>query len=132
MNPRYGWVGLLAVPYFVVFEFLAPLIAVGGPIATIAWWAVGGLSTLFLAAFLAVAFLLGLLLSLAALALEEFTFRRHVRGRETARLVLCLVLESFGYRQLNDVWRTIGYWDLARRKRGWGAQRRRGIGEAAT
>jgi len=38
------------------------------------------------------------------------------------------VLENLGYRQLNDLWRMIAFVDLARRKQGWGAQKRRGIG----
>ena len=29
--------------------------------------------------------------------------------------------------QLHDVWRAIGYVDIARHKTGWGAQRRRGF-----
>ena len=41
------------------------------------------------------------------------------------------VLENVGYRQLHDVWRTIGYLDIARRRTDWGAQQRRGFGVAA-
>jgi hypothetical protein len=36
-----------------------------------------------------------------------------------------------GYRQLNDFWRVLALVDLARRKQGWGAQRRHGIGNLA-
>jgi hypothetical protein len=46
-------------------------------------------------------------------------------------MVLYSVLENFGYRQLNDMWRVIALVDLARGKQGWGAQRRRGIGNLA-
>jgi hypothetical protein len=42
------------------------------------------------------------------------------------------VVENLGYRQLNDLWRVLALVDLARRKQGWGAQRRRGIGNLAT
>jgi hypothetical protein len=130
-NPRYGLLGLLAFPYFLLFELLGPAIEILGPVATVYWWAAGRLSTLFLVVFLIVAFLLGILLSIAALALEEFSFRRHARTREVFRLVAYSVVENLGYRQLNDLWRTIAFVDLARRKKGWGAQRRRGIGQTA-
>jgi hypothetical protein len=63
--------------------------------------------------------------------LEEFNFRRHQRTRDVVAMVLYSVLENFGYRQLNDVWRVLALFDLARRKQGWGAQRRRGIGNLA-
>jgi cellulose synthase/poly-beta-1,6-N-acetylglucosamine synthase-like glycosyltransferase len=129
-NPRYGMFGLFALPYFVVFELLGPLIELVGPPATIGWWATGKLSTLFLVEFLIVAFLLGILLSVAALALEEFSFRRHPSGREVARLVLYAIVENVGYRQLNDLWRLFAFVELARRKHTWGVQRRRGIGRA--
>ncbi len=129
-NPRYGLFGLLAFPYFAVFELLGPVIEIIGPVATVyAWWQ-GQLSTLFLVAFLTVAFLLGILLSVAALALEEFSFRRHPQTREIFRLVGYSVFENLGYRQLNDLWRTLAFVDLARRTTTWGAQKRRGIGQA--
>lgn len=65
------------------------------------------------------------------LALEEFSFRRHPRTREVFRLVAYSVVENLGYRQLNDLWRTLAFVDLARRTKTWGAQRRRGIGQTA-
>jgi cellulose synthase/poly-beta-1,6-N-acetylglucosamine synthase-like glycosyltransferase len=130
-NPRYGAFGLLALPYFLVFEFLGPIIEVVGPPLTIVAFVLGDLSILFLIAFLVVSFLVGIALSIAALALEEFNFRRHARNRDVARMILYSVLENIGYRQLNDAWRMLAFVDLARRKRGWGAQVRRGIGRAA-
>ena len=76
------------------------------------------------------AVLLGILLSVSALALEEFSFRRHARGREAARLLTWAVLENFGYRHLVDVFRLMAFSDLARRRRSWGEMRRRGLGYA--
>jgi hypothetical protein len=40
--------------------------------------------------------------------------------------------ESLRARQVNDLWRVLALVDLARRKQGRGAQRRRGIGNPAT
>jgi cellulose synthase/poly-beta-1,6-N-acetylglucosamine synthase-like glycosyltransferase len=129
-NPRYGVLGLLAFPYFVVFELFGSLLEVAGPAVAIALWATGRLSTLFFVAFIVIAVLLGILLSVAALALEEFSFRRHPRTSEVARLVAYTLLENVGYRQLNDLWRAQAFVDLARRRHTWGEQRRRGIGRA--
>ncbi|HEY3206297.1 MAG TPA: hypothetical protein VGJ58_05050 [Gaiellaceae bacterium] len=41
------------------------------------------------------------------------------------------MLENIGYHQLHDLWRTIGYVDIARGKTGWGAQQRRGFARPA-
>ena len=130
-NPRYGAFGLLAMPYFVLFEFLGPVVEVVGTALTIAAYALGDLSGTAFVGFLLLAFLVGILLSIAALALEEFNFRRHQRTRDVVRMVLYAVLENLGYRQLNDIWRVIALVDLARNKQGWGAQQRRGIGNLA-
>ncbi len=131
-NPRYGTFGLLAMPYFVFLEFLGPVVETVGTALTIVAFLVGDLSGASFLAFLVLAFLVAILLSIAALALEEFNFRRHPRTRDIVSLVVYTLLENLGYRQLNDLWRMLAFVDLARRKQGWGAQKRRGIGNLAT
>jgi cellulose synthase/poly-beta-1,6-N-acetylglucosamine synthase-like glycosyltransferase len=126
-RPRYGVLGLVAMPYFVLFEFLSPIFALLGLVVTVLWWLVGGLSTVYFLAFLAVSIGLGLLLTTAALALEEFSYQRYRKRREVARLLAYAVLENIGFRQLHDIWRALGYVDIARGKREWGAQQRRGF-----
>ena len=130
-NPRYGLIGLFAMPYFVVFELLGPIIDVLGYIALPLAVAFQLLSVGFLVAFLALAVGLGVFLSFAALALEEFSFRRHPRGREVARLLAYAVFENLGYRQLTSVWRIAGLVDLARGRSEWGVMTRRGLGAGA-
>jgi len=127
-NPRYGVVGLVAMPYFLIFEFLSPVFALTGLLITVVWWILGGLSTFYFIAFLLVSIGLGLLLTTAALALEEFNYHRYHRRRDVARLLAYAVFENLGYHQLHDVWRAIGYLDIVRGKTGWGAQPRRGFG----
>ncbi|MDP8943434.1 MAG: glycosyltransferase family 2 protein [Actinomycetota bacterium] len=130
-NPRFGAVGLLAFPYFLVFELLGPLIELLGYVMVPVAVASGTLSPSFLVCFLAVSVLLGLLLSVSALALEEFSFRRHARGREVGRMLAFALVDNFGYRQLIGLFRGLAFIDLARRRRSWGEQRRRGFGPAA-
>lgn len=130
-NPRYGAFGLLALPYFLLFEFLGPVIETVGAVLIVVAFAVGDLSAASFVAFLLLALLVGIVLSIAALALEEFNFHRHQRTRDVVSMVIYSVLENLGYRQLNDLWRVLSLVDLARRRGGWGAQRRRGIGNLA-
>jgi cellulose synthase/poly-beta-1,6-N-acetylglucosamine synthase-like glycosyltransferase len=127
LRPRYGALGLLAFPYFFVFELIGPLFEVTSFVLMPVAWAFGYLDAGILVAFLVVAVLLGVLLSVAALALEEFSFRRHPRGREVGRMLWYAVVENFGYRQLVDVWRAWALVDIARRKQGWGEMKRRGF-----
>jgi cellulose synthase/poly-beta-1,6-N-acetylglucosamine synthase-like glycosyltransferase len=126
-RPRYGAVGMLALPYFLIFELVGPLFQVVSFIVMPVAYALGMLDTAILVTFAVVAILLGVLLSVAALALEEFSFRRHRRAREAIRMLVYAVAENFGFRQLVDFWRLQALWDLARRKKGWGEMKRRGF-----
>lgn len=132
LNPRYGVLGMVAMPYFVVFELLGPPLALSGYVVLPVAWALGQLSFGFLLSFLLVAVLLGQLLSISALALEEFSFRRHPHGREILRMLGYAAIENLGYRQLSDLWRGMAFWDLARRTRSWGEMTRRGFQAAPT
>lgn len=127
LRPRYGRLGMIATPYFVFFELIGPPLSLASyPILPIAWY-LGLLSLPYVIAFFVLALLVGQLLSIAALALEEFSFRRQPRWREVARLVFYASIENFGYRQLTDVWRMQGLWDAIRGKSGWGEMARRGF-----
>jgi cellulose synthase/poly-beta-1,6-N-acetylglucosamine synthase-like glycosyltransferase len=130
LNPCYGVFGLLAVPSFFLIELVGPVIELIGYPAVIAGAALGYLSVTFLVAFAVVAVLVGAVLSVSALALEEFNFRRYQRGREAARLVAISFAENLGYRQLTTIWRVLGLVDVARRRRSWGEMQRRGLGYA--
>ena len=80
-----------------------------------------------LAAFLLVAIGMGILLSVNGLLLETMSFRVYSRRRDMLQLFLMAVLENFGYRQLNTLWRCRGLWQwFSRRKHQWGVMRRSG------
>ena len=51
---------------------------------------------------------LGVLLSTSAFLFEQMSFRVYPRLGQTLRLFLFAVIENFGYRQLNSVWRMYG------------------------
>jgi cellulose synthase/poly-beta-1,6-N-acetylglucosamine synthase-like glycosyltransferase len=130
LRPRYGVFGCIAYPYFLLFELIGPVIELVGYPSVAASAALGTLSLAFLGAFFAAAVLVGILLSISALALEELSSRRYLHRRELARMLAAATLENFGYRQLLTIWRTRGLMDLARGHRGWGEIRRRGLGYA--
>jgi cellulose synthase/poly-beta-1,6-N-acetylglucosamine synthase-like glycosyltransferase len=117
-NPRYGLVGGLAMPWFVLFEVLAPFIELAGVVYLavifgIHWLHGAGLiaadvDTTLAVLLIAVAWGSAVLLTVAALALEEFSFRRYRRRRDLWVAVLAAVLENIGYRQLTAWWRVRG------------------------
>jgi len=126
-NPRYGTVGLLAYPYFLLLEGLGPLIEIAGYVAFAITLIAGLWSPAFVASFLLLAVLVGIALSAAAVALEELTFRRYPRWVDLLRLFSAAVVENLGYRQLNQFWRLQGTIAVMRGVRHWGPQQRRGF-----
>jgi hypothetical protein len=46
---------------------------------------------------------------------------------DLALLAFIAIIENFGYRQLNNVWRVIGWWEFLRKKKGWGTMTRKGF-----
>jgi cellulose synthase/poly-beta-1,6-N-acetylglucosamine synthase-like glycosyltransferase len=131
LNPRYGTLGLLALPYFLVFELLGAIFEAAG-IAVVGFTVVvGGFPFAFFAVFVVVSILISILISVSSVVLEEYVVRRSERRKDIARLVLYASVEAFGYHQINAWWRLRGLFEAAMRKGGWGEQQRRGLERGA-
>src|SRR5262249_55917713 len=126
-NPRAGALGMVTLPYYLIFEFLGSIVELLGIPVVLAAWLLGALSIEFLLAFLAVSVLLSVFLSFAAILLEEYVVRRHERAGDIALLVLYGILDNFGYRQMTSFWRCRGAVDLLRGRSDWGQMQRRGL-----
>ncbi|MCM2335221.1 MAG: glycosyltransferase family 2 protein [Pseudomonas sp.] len=127
LSPRAGAAGLVAWPFMAVFEWLGPVIELIGYVFMVAGALTGLVSYTALGVFLLVAVGMGILLSVNALLLEAMSFRVYSRKRDMLLLFGMAVLENFGYRQLNTLWRCRGLWQwITRRKHHWGVMRRSG------
>jgi cellulose synthase/poly-beta-1,6-N-acetylglucosamine synthase-like glycosyltransferase len=108
LNPRGGTVSWLAIPFYVLFELLGPVIEALGFV----FFLTGGISGLLAWAdagvFLLLALSLGMLQSVCAIMLEEFSFPMYRKSRDLALLYAAALLENFGYRQLTVWWRLKG------------------------
>ena len=129
-NPRYGRVGLIAMPFFTFGEMIAPLIEVAGYIVTALGLALGVVNTSFALLFLLVAWGYGMLLSLWAVVLEEVSFRRYGRLGDLIRLLCYATLETFGYRQRTVWWRLKAFFTVFTLRQRWGEMTRKGFEDA--
>jgi cellulose synthase/poly-beta-1,6-N-acetylglucosamine synthase-like glycosyltransferase len=127
-RPRYGLVGTVAMPYFLIFEALGPLIELIGYLVVPTAFAVGALDPMFALLYATLAMTYGLVFSFGALRIEELAFQRYRRWRCLVRLVVAAVIENFGYRQWNTLVRARACWRLVRGSRGWGEMARTGFG----
>ena len=84
----------------------------GSPLKTLAAMMLG---------FLLAAVGLGALLSTAAVFLEELRLERYPRWRDLLKLTFYGILENFGYRQINLVYRLRGIWRFWKGDTAWAA-----------
>ncbi len=126
-NPKYGIVGTVAMPYFFLFEFLGPIIEILGYVAFAVGLTLGLLNLPFALAFFMAAVGLGAFLSVAAVFLEELRLERYPSWRDLIKLTFFGILENFGYRQLNTLWRFLAIFSFLRGNLDWGAMERQGF-----
>lgn len=127
---RYGRIGFLGMGNVLLVDVLGPLIEVIGYLLVPVFWALGLLSLDYFLAFVAVTFTFGITVSTGALILEELELRRVSGPGGLVALLAAAVVENFGYRQLNNLWRIRGWWQWLRKSEAWGTMTRRGFATA--
>lgn len=131
LNPRYGAVGMFAMPYFLIFEAAGPIVEAAGYLVTAIAVPLGLINVVFAELLFLAAVVFGAMISLTAVLLEEMSFRRYPKVRHLMLLAALGVIENFGYRQLTTWWRLGGVIDFLRKKQGWGKMTRKGFATAA-
>jgi len=126
-NPRFGGIGLFAYPYYLLFETFGPLVEVLGYVTVLVSYLLGILNFEFFLLFFILAVLYGVFLSVAAILMEEISFRRYPAWEDLLRLLLYGILENFGYRQILAVFKVRAFWDFLHRRRHWGRMEREGF-----
>ncbi len=127
LNPRYGIIGLITFPIFVLFELLGPVVELFGYCWFLLAVILGRVDPPAAILFFLVAFLLGLLLSFQALILDDLSFRPYQGVKSRIQLVIAACLENFGYRQILLFYRFIGMVKHIFGRRSWGKMERKGF-----
>lgn len=127
MNPRYGRVGLIGIPFLWIFEALAAFVELSGYVYVVVAGALGMLNVPFAIMFLALAVLYAILLSELAMGVETLLLSRYERAACRLRLFAAAFIEFAGYRQILLWERCIAPFQLRRRQgRFWTEGERRG------
>lgn len=127
LNPRYGAIGLFAIPFMILTEVFGPILELTGYVSYFTGYFLGMLQTEFLILFLIVALLFGLLQSICGFLIEEMLFRRYTKFRDIILLLIVAVVENFGYRQFNFFVRLMAFINFIKGKKGWGKMTRVGF-----
>lgn len=127
LNPRYGSVGLLAVPYNWVFELLGAVVEALGYAIIPFSLVMGELNLFFFTLYFLLAVLLGVVLSMGSLILEQYTRKSVMSAKQCLSLSLYALLENFGYRQAITLFRLEGILKYRKLRKTWGKIQRKEV-----
>ncbi len=126
-NPRFGFLGVVTLPYYVVFELFGPAIELIGYFSLIISYLLGIISSSLLILVFSVAVVFHFLFSVLSIVLERVTLNNYPKKRDFFQLLLFSFFENFGYRQLTVIWRVKGIIDYLKGKKDWGVIKREGF-----
>jgi cellulose synthase/poly-beta-1,6-N-acetylglucosamine synthase-like glycosyltransferase len=118
------WVGM---PYYILFEMLAPVIELLGYIILPIAYMLGVISPLHFWAFLFLSITAGAFLSIAAVLLEERSFGLYRSWGDFAMMIALGVIDNVTYRLLTLFFRLGAMVDILLGRGGWGKQERAGF-----
>jgi len=121
LNPKYGIVGMISYPYWVVTEMLAPIIELIGLALIIYLVAIGHLNILFAIMLFIVVYLITLTHSFTALLVYYLSFRKYTDQKDLLSFFKTAILEPIAYHPRVLSWSLRGYYDYFIKKNlSWG------------
>lgn len=108
LNPRYGSVGLIGFPYFVVFEMLSPVVEFLCYPLTILCFALGIVNVTYMVYFLCLVLVWGLCISFSTILVHGDIKHHYETAGDLKILIYTAILENFGFRQIHSFWRLRG------------------------
>ena len=128
MNPKYGAIGFVAMPFYFFVEFLGPLVEFFGYATFVVDLLLDRVFLQYAGMLFALMVIYGSFLSMGAVLLEEWRLSKYQKISDLNRLMLFALSEAFWYRPLMTVWRVVATISiLFRRRQGWGEMKRKGI-----
>lgn len=127
MNPKYGILGMISYPFWMFFEWLAPVVEFIGLVyfAILAIFGQPNWSFFFL--LLAFVYTFAISMSTWAVLFEEMTFHKYKSKMDVIFLVITGLLEPIFYHPLTVYWSIRGNIDYLRGVRSWGKMDREGF-----
>jgi hypothetical protein len=125
-NKRYGRLGMLGYPYWLLFEWASPLIAFAGFVYTIYLVIAGSLNLPFFLLLFLFVYTFAVSLSTWAVLFEEITFHKYRKKSDVLRLLGTALLEPFFY-PVHTYFAVRGNLEAMRGKKGWGKAERSGF-----
>ncbi len=130
LNPKYGKLGMLGYPYWLVFEYLAPIIEFLGILWFIFLAITGNLNWPFFLLLFGFVYFFAISLSVWSVLFEEMTFHKYERRRDVLRLIGTAFLEPIFYHPLVMLMSIKGNLDKIFNRNNWGKMERKGFNKS--
>lgn len=127
MNPRYGIHGLLSLPFWAVFEWLAPLIEFLGISALIILAVLGLVDSVYILTLFGFVYSFSVMYSVVAIFFEEKSYQQYQKPKHILKLIVAAILEPIFYHPIT-IWASLkGHYDLLTGEKSWGRMARTGF-----
>lgn len=127
LNPKYKILGMLSVPYWTFFEFLAPFIEFTGLVITLIFILMGILQWHYFLLLLLFVYTFAIMFSVLALYTEERTYHKYRKRRDFSKMLVAAFLEPLYFHPLTVYAGLKGYIEKIRGKKTWGEMTRTGF-----
>lgn len=125
-KPRYKTTGMVALPYFLIFEAIGPMIEIQGYLMVVLAAILGILNQEIAILLFITTVLMGVLVSMASILISERE-EQYYKFSDIVKLMFYAIIENFGPRQLISFWRIHGQFKVIFGRAGWGQIKRKGI-----
>ncbi len=126
-NPKYGTLGMLSFPYWLLVEWLGPILEFIGLIILVTLVALGLVHWTYSLILFAMVYAFVLVISTLTIIYEELSYRQYTSGRDLIKLWILSFLEPFIYHPLILYWEIKGNFDFLTGKKAWGKMSRNGF-----
>lgn len=129
LNPKYGRLGLVGYPFWMLFEWMAPLIEFLGLLYFLFLILFSAVNLYFFGFLLLFAYLFAVAFCFYALLYDEFTYHKYDRISQIYKLLLLALFEPFSYHLFNVYWSVRGNIAYFKGEKTWGHMERTGFKE---
>jgi len=127
MNYKYAKLGLIGHPFWLFFEWLAPIVEFTGIIYFLILWYIGLINWSFFLLLLAFVYLFSVAFTSYAILYDELTFRRYKGRVQVMTLFLTALIDPIIYHPLTLYWSILGNISYLLGNKSWGEQERKGF-----
>ncbi len=127
LNAKYGKLGMLGYPYWLVFEYLAPIIEFLGILWFIFLAITGNLNWPFFLLLFGFVYFFAVSLSIWSVLFEEMTYHKYEKKMDVLRLIGTAFLEPIFYHPMVMLMSIKGNLDKVFNRNSWGKMEREGF-----